>query len=72
MIAFGKTTHAGTSWLHRLIERWAWPYYECEDCIGVGCGHAYPCYCAYHGASSPGEGPHDWHLFWRWVWEHRG
>ncbi len=53
-------------WLYRL----AYPYYECEDCIGV-CfdgGHFRGCYCDYYKA----YGPCDDHGRWwnraaRWL-----
>lgn len=61
--------HRGSSWLHKLIHDTAFPRYECEQCVGQEPWQG--CYCDYHGASAPGEGPTRWHIFWRWVWAHR-
>ena len=62
-------TYNEYSWLHTLIYKLAYPEYDCEDCLGIG--RHYGCQCSYYEAIAPGIGPKKWHLFWRWVWEHR-
>lgn len=56
------------SWLHRLIYRLAWPSYDCEDCIGAGCGHTLSCYCEHHRCVGPGAEPRAHHRALRRLW----
>jgi len=59
----GRPFDAGSP-VEMVRGRWhglLWPDYRCEDCTGTGQG----CYCAYHGAISPGVGPEPWRVWLR-------
>lgn len=45
----------------------AWPGYECQQCVGQEYGQG--CWCAYNGASSPGEGPEWWRVQLRMLFK---
>jgi hypothetical protein len=39
--------------LRWLLIDYAWPAFDCEDCIGAGCGSINPCYCGHYEAVGP-------------------
>lgn len=57
-IAMEPRRRTAYAWLHR----WAWPSYDCEDCIGM---IHYGCQCNVYGAIAPGVGPARRHLVLR-------
>jgi len=53
----GRKAHAGPpiDVLRWRVRAWLWPSYECELCVGQEPWRG--CWCAYHGAPRPNEGP---------------
>ena len=54
------------SWLHRLIFDFAWPRYECCQCVGQDYWQG--CECDYRGAIAPGVEPERRHVVARKIW----
>lgn len=50
----------------RMLFRWAYPTYDCENCIGMP---EYGCYCMAMGASAPGGGPTKLQRLCQWLLE---
>lgn len=51
-------------WAGPRLYDYAWPCFDCADCIGM---RQYGCECSYLNAVAPGVGPNRRQRFARWL-----
>ena len=54
--------------LYWRLNRIAYPSFDCEDCIGAGCGREWPCWCEHMECEAPGVPAKPWRVrMRRWL-----